>query len=104
MNTFNAIHKHAGLGDWVKMVSDGGSKLYAALAASLFGAGLAGGHVAARITAPSAVKENSDKILTSEALATEIDVTERKIKDLERRRAALTSRKTADTQAYDRFV
>ena len=106
MNYFNYIHKQAGSNpviDAIKSTITKAPAAYYAMLGLAGGTGLIGGHILARTTAPSTVKNNSDKILISEALATEIDVTERRIKDLERRRAALKERKLG-AQAYDRFV
>lgn len=102
MNTFNYIQKEAAW-DILKDVSGATIATYAKMLALAGATGLVGGHIAARATSPSVIKENSDKIITSEALATEIDVTERKLRDLEKRRASLEKRKQG-TQAYDRFV
>ena len=65
--------------------------------------GLGAGYGLARLREPSSVAENSDKILESEALATEIAVTEKKLKALEARRRERRARQKAE-QPYDRVV
>lgn len=113
MNTFNRLEKTAGvpiLGeiwdsakDLTHTIIDKGPAVYMMHLAALTGLGLGAGWGAARLSAPQAVYNNRDKILTSEALATEIDVTERHLRDLEKRKKALAKRKQAPA-AYDRFV
>lgn len=127
MNSFNIIHKQAvapaaaaagasaisgkaiygfikdvlGLGKEIaKPIIEKAPGLVAATAAVT---GLTGGYGLARLTEPTAVSENSDKILEREALATEIAVTARRLKALQERRKALKHRATAE-QRYDRFV
>ena len=65
--------------------------------------GAAAGHGLARLMDAKSVAANSDKLLESEALATEIAVTEKRIRELEKRRKQLQQRKTGE-QKYDRFV
>ena len=66
-------------------------------------AGLGAGYGLARLTNPKAGAKNSDKLLESEALATEIAVTEKKLKALEARRKEKQLKGTTE-QRYDRFV
>ena len=63
----------------------------------------AGGYGAARLTSPRSIAENADKEIEQEALATEIDVTTRRIAALEKLRERQQKR-TNIPSVYDRFV
>ena len=65
--------------------------------------GLGAGYGLARLTNPRVVAKNSDKLLEAEALATEIEVTEERLKALEARRRVKRDRARTEQQ-YDRFV
>lgn len=129
MNTFNYIHKQAAAATTVtagaviaskaldllkslggtaakgagKIIDFGFNKAPGLALGTAAVLGLGTGYGLARLKDPTVVSENSDKILESEALATEIAVTERKLKALEARRKERQAKKRAE-QPYDRFV
>ena len=126
MNTFNKLTKEAAapaaaatgatvlagkamdwLGKIVGLGVDAGKSIATHIPPIAYGgavvSGLGAGYGLARLLNPRAVAKNSDKLLETEALATEIAVTERRLKALEARRKNKKIRAEGE-QRYDRFV
>ena len=100
------IDKTAGVWDTAIKAARGllgaGLLVNATVVPAIGGAALLGGYAAGRLTSPRSIAENADKELEQEALATEIDVTTRRIAALENRKKQRAS--ASKPKLYDRFV